>query len=67
MQKAIKITKDTLAVGIFLGMSYFLIKWLLLAGFEINFWLAFGNNMLFAILSVSLSGLSMLYALKKLL
>lgn len=67
MQKAIKITKDVLGVVIFVGMSYFLIKWLLLGKFAITYWHVFGKDILFAILSVSITGLSLLFALKKLL
>ena len=61
MQKAIKITKDVLAVGIFLGMSYLLIINLF------GYWSNYPPYVLFEALSITVTGVSMLYVLKKLL
>lgn len=67
MQKAIRIIKDVLALGIFLAMSYLMIKSLFLGASDGGWGQLSYELTLFSILSIAISGLSMLYALKKLL
>lgn len=67
MQKAIKITKDVLGVGIFLGMSYLLI--VNLFGYWNYYYYPYHDALkaLYQQLSIAVTGLSMLYVLKRLL